>query len=212
MSELSSLEADAWITTLGDVVKRAIHTLWALKDPDARYLSAGSAWLFPVTSDDQEVWQMYGSRKWPFIPLPEDVSRMERVAVWLAWLRREHTDQALRRLIGWSLAVPTWVLAKREGCTERTILNRIDRSLAAILDHFGGIAIEIEAIDELGKPGRYFVKDRPEAIKTGVIETSPLTYVHGKGQMQNGKLKRRQNRAAWQDGSEYRFLPTPWQR
>jgi hypothetical protein len=44
--------------------------------------------------------------------------------------------------------VPTWVQAQREACTERTIHNRIDRSMAAILREFLDEEMTVEPVEE----------------------------------------------------------------
>jgi hypothetical protein len=78
-----------------------------------------------------------------------DVSRMEIVMEWLAWLRREEGDLALRRVIGWARGTPLYVLAHGERRCTRTIENRIDHSMAAILREFLAVKIAIPVVDEM---------------------------------------------------------------
>lgn len=187
------------IASLREAICRAIHTLWALRDPDHRYLAKGSAWLFDIKSE----WINYGQRKWPYEPLPKDISRMEIAAVWLAWLRRTQGEDSLRRIIGYALGVPTWKLAWREKCTERTILYRMERSYAAILAEYGDIRVELDPVDEKARGrGRWFIVEKPAGASVGTHSGHPLAYVHGVGQVQNGRVVRRQRQSEWRDGSE----------
>jgi hypothetical protein len=204
-------DARKLLAGLRDVVKKAIWTLVALRDPDRQYMGGGTAWLLPVVRQ----WDEYNSsapRVRQFNPTPADVSHMEIVAVWLAWLRREESESALRRIWAWALAVPTWKIAQREGCSEKTVLNRVDRSLNAILKHFGATDAEIEAIEEkvgtgrksasprqgrVGDGGPAFMSERPLMDDTlaGVrLRVLDLIYVDGVGLMKGGKRHR--------DGSE----------
>jgi hypothetical protein len=94
-----------------------------------------------------------------------DISHMEIVMEWLAWLRREEGDLALRRVIGWARGTPLYVLAHRERRCTRTIENRIDRSMAAILSEFLAVRIAIPVVDEAPAvlPRITSFTDRPSA-------------------------------------------------
>lgn len=80
---------------------------------------------------------------------------MEFFSGWLAWLRRQEGEMALRRIIGWSMGAALWRLGQREGCSGDTIMNRINRSIAAMISHFAGANIEIEIVDEPYKGAVY---------------------------------------------------------
>src|SRR5688500_458250 len=79
------IAADA-LAVLKEIVRRAIVTLWTLKDPDRKYLAhRPSNWLLSVVRERSE---SYGWSTYGFEPTAHDISQMEIVAGWLAWLRR----------------------------------------------------------------------------------------------------------------------------
>jgi Domain of unknown function (DUF6362) len=127
-----SIDPKTMLASLREVVRRAWKTLAALRDPDLHYFRRGG-WLFSVVNEVNQAYGYSSAQARSFRPTSLDVSRMEIVMGWMAWLRRTEGDIAIRRLIGWSLGVPLWQMARRENCSERTITNRIDRSLNAIL-------------------------------------------------------------------------------
>jgi hypothetical protein len=77
--------------------------------------------------------------------------------VWLVWLRAEEGKRAVHRVLHWARGVPTWMQAQRENCSGRTILNRIDRSMAAILREFLDTETDVAPIEEPAeKPTRFY--------------------------------------------------------
>lgn len=146
MGEREQIAADA-LAAIKNIVRRAIMTLLTLRDPDHRYQRQyhGSAWLFPVVNTAQE---SYGYARYGFEPTPHDISQMEIVAGWLAWLKRTEGEGAIRRIISWTLGVPTWRIGSRERCSERTIRNRIDRSIVAIIRQFAAVDLAVEEVEE----------------------------------------------------------------
>lgn len=199
-----------WLDLLGSVIRRAIHTMLALQDPDRHFIYQGTAgWIIPTVPE----WISYGNRKWPFVPLPEDISKAEIVFGWLSWLGDSQGKRAVERLTEWAIATPTWVIAKQEQCTERTILNRIDRSLSAILGNFGGVEIDLPKLEERGVAAHWWSSgDKPVAGYSGRRQPLNASYVDGIGRVQNGSITRRQTRSKWQDGSEQRYPANPWNR
>jgi hypothetical protein len=101
----------------------------------------------PVTDDPQTAYA-YTEVKTPrIVPSPKDITRAEIVDSWLVWSRTEEGKRALHRVFHWSRGVPVWQLAQGEACTERTIHNRIDRSMAAILREFLDEEMTVEPIE-----------------------------------------------------------------
>ncbi len=133
---VAPIDPKSMLSSLREVVRRAWQTLSVLRDPDLRFFRRGG-WLFSVVHDVNQAYGYSSAKARAFQPSPEDVSRMEIVMGWMAWLRRAEGELALKRIIGWSMGVPLWQMARREGCSERTITNRIDRSLNAVLKAFG---------------------------------------------------------------------------
>ena len=137
-----------------DSLKQAVRDAWLvfarLPDADARFrqgLRAG--WILPVVNAASDAYGYSNARGRVGHPSPLDIARAEIVMGWLAWLRREEGDLALRRVIGWARGVPPmYVLAHRERRCTRTIMNRIDRSMTAILREFLAVSIDIPVVDE----------------------------------------------------------------
>src|SRR5690242_5888430 len=145
MLEMGTQEqaAEAFLA-IKNIVRRAIMTLLTLRDPDRKYQYRSSSWLLPVVNTAQEA---YGYIRYGFEPTPHDISQMDVVATWLAWLKRTEGEDAVRRIISWTLGVPTWRLAARERCSDRTIRNRIDRSIAAMIREFAAVDVSVEILE-----------------------------------------------------------------
>lgn len=192
---MNSSEPKAMLAALREAVRRAILTLAALRDPDARFLAVRSGWSIETVRAVEESYGYSKPRVRGFRPTPADISQMEIVAGWLAWLRREQGDYALRRIIGWAMAVPLWRLGERESCSERTIVNRIDRSMNAILKEFGDIDAEVEVIEEQ-KPATPHAFSTPVQghVTAGVRKQKGKVYIAGIGIMKDGRV--------WRNGTE----------
>lgn len=133
---------------LREVARRAVQTMAAACDPDSKWLRPRSGWRFAVVHDAVEAYGYDDVQVPPWRPSPRDISAADVVAGWLAWLRRVEGEAALKRLWRWAMGTPVRRLAEREKCTERTIRNRIDRSLAAIARQFGGVETPVEVVEE----------------------------------------------------------------
>lgn len=183
---MSNEAADAF-ETVKEIVRRAIITLMTLRDPHRKYQYRGSAWLFPVVNQAQEA---YGYVQYGFEPTPHDISQMEIVAEWLAWLRRQEGEWSLRRIISWTLGVPTWRIGAREKCSERTIRNRIDRSIAAIIGQFAAVDFTVEEIEDPKVATPYaMILDKPGGPHGGPVILRKV-YIYDKGFMRGGRRMR----------------------
>ena len=186
-------EARAMLASLREVVRRAWRTLAALRDPDLHYFRRGG-WLFTVVREVGEAYGYAAARVRAFQPTSLDVSRMETVMGWMAWLRRTEGELAIKRLIGWSMGAPLWQMARREGCSERTVVNRIDRSLNAVLKAFGDLDARPETVEEPAQRVigmRAHVSERPTEMRPGTLEPGRL-WIDGIGWMFKGR--------PWNDG------------
>lgn len=174
------------LDTMKVIIRRAIMTLWTIKDPDRKYLDASNGWLMSTIRERSE---SYGWNAYGFEPLPHDISMMEVVAGWLAWLRRTEGEQSIRRLIAWTLGVQTWKIGMREKCSEQTIRNRIDRSVVAIIRKFAGADISVEIIEDPTVPKPYaMVLERTQVTDCPVILRK--VYIYDKGFYIGGKRHR----------------------
>jgi hypothetical protein len=172
-----------------EIIRYAILTLNAVRDPDARYRGWSQ---LPVTIV-RDVADAYGySTPWvrKFSPTARDVSQMEIVLPWLAWLRREEGQDSIRRIIAWSLGVSLWRLAQREEVSEATISNRIDRSVAKIIQQWVGANIPVERIEEPYQGQTYaMIWEKSPGPVTGQIRHMRI-YIGGKGLWRRGRFLR----------------------
>ena len=179
---------DLKIEILREIVRVGIKTILAGIDPDKRYQKQFSSWVFDVIDD---VYHGYGYTevKVRFNPSPKEISRAEYVEGWLVWLRGEYGKQTVARLFAWASKAPLWELAQREYCHEKTINNRIDRSMAAIWNEFSvEQQITIEAINiPPEKAVNGFQIEKSTATCTNPIDGHAKCWIDGVGFMREGK-------------------------
>lgn len=175
------------IAAMREIIRYAIMTLSALRDPDARFLGMAQAPV-EIVRDATEAYGYSSPRLRRFQPSPKHVAQMEIVMPWLAWLRRQKDGEiALRRLIGWSMGVQTWRLGMREECSEQTILNRMDRSVVAIIKQFASVTLPVEKIEEPFDGPKYsLVTDRLPGPHGGEVRVMKV-YIGGDGFYRGGK-------------------------
>ena len=83
-----------------------------------------------------------------------------------------------------------WKIADREGCSERTVMNWIDRSMAAILREFGGETVEVKEVEEFREAQPYALSFAELVVGNavpGVITSFGKVWVQGVGFMRNGR-------------------------
>jgi hypothetical protein len=176
------------LEAMREIVRVAIITLAALRDPDKRF-QGYSHLPVNVVHDVREAYGYSSATVREFIPSAFHITQMEVILPWLAWVRREEGEMAIRRIIGWSMGAVLWRLGQREKCSERTIQNRIDRSICAIIRKYAGANVAVERIEEPYKGAIYaMVFDRPEGRDAPVLVQK--VYVGGLGMMRNGKRLR----------------------
>jgi hypothetical protein len=169
-----------------EILRYSILTLHAVKDPDRKY----QGWARLPTSVVRDVADAYGYstpwvRRWQ--PTARDISQMEIVLPMVAWLRREEGQTAIRRLIAWSLGVSVWRIAQREACSEATIINRLNRSTAAIIRRFASVELQLEVLDEPYQGQVYaLVWEYPPGPAGGEVVLMKV-YVGGRGLWKAGK-------------------------
>jgi hypothetical protein len=177
------------LIAMREIVRYAVMTLNALRDPDARYLG-WSRLPQPLIRDVAEAYGYSSAAVRRFHPTPQEVAQMEVVLPWLAWLRREEGEVAVRRILAWALGVTLWRLGQREDCSDRTILNRIDRSVAKIIRRFAGPDIPVEIIEEPFKGAVYaMIWEKSPGPVMGEV-TLMRIYVGGKGMWKAGRWLR----------------------
>lgn len=168
------------------LVQRAWRTHAAIRDPDARYLATRSGWLMEVVHSASEAYGYAPPRVRLWQPTPADISAMDIVLSWMAWLRRCEGEGAVRRIMAWALSVPLWRLAQREQCSERTVLRRIDRSLARVMTALGEAAPAVPDGDE-PLPGPVMAICVPSLPRIDGAAVPGLVHVEGRGRYRNGR-------------------------
>jgi hypothetical protein len=180
------------LTALKAAVRHAVLVMLALPDAhDPHRFQLRSMWL-PVTDEPGLAYGFAAAKEPRLVPSPRDVSRAEVVDSWLVWLRAEEGKRAVHRVFHWARGVPVWQLAQREACTERTIHNRIDRSMAAILREFLDEEMTVEPVEEpAALPVRhYHAAWEATTGDAGVREEFGKVYIDGIGMMKDGRRLR----------------------
>jgi hypothetical protein len=169
-------------------IKRSIVIMDALGDKEMRFQGMGQVWNRATA--DAGLAYGYNETRVRIVPTAREIGQAETVGEWLAWLGHHHGG--VPRLVAWAHDTPIWRLAEREGCSERTIHNRIDRSIAIILHEFGDVAMEIEEINEA--PGeahpQNFMLERPAVGDSAVTNQHGKCWIDGVGFMLKGKRLR----------------------
>ena len=185
---MSDPSAKAMLGALRKVVQRAIWTMAALPDPESRFLVQTSGW--DVLRASQEAYGYSAPRVRRFHPTAKDITTMEVVYEWLAWLRRQENEFAVRRIVGWAMAVPMWRLAQNEDVSVRTVHNRIDQSLNRILVQFAHLDAKVVPIDEKDEPVLAYRTEKSLAGHAGKRDQHQKVYIAGVGFMRGGEVIR----------------------
>lgn len=180
------------IIAVREIIRRAFLTFKALPDPQASFRYQGQSWADDVTDD-------YG-KEYVYIDYRPTAYEIDQAAdtlsPWMQYLTQEEGTQSVRRLQAWSYGISTKLQAQREKCSETTLMNRIDRSVAKIIAKFFGMTCRIERVEEPWKDTHFALcwRDEEWAQKAGVEKCARVqtVYVYGKGLMRNGKR--------WDDG------------
>ena len=186
-------DARTMLIALKEAIRRAIVTLNAMGSSDQRYLALGSAWA--GAGDDPTLAYGYGETVVRIQPTAREISQAEIMSEWLIWLGTQD-GTAVKRLSRWARGTQLWLIADLERCSPKTVMNRIDRSIAAILKEFGGLDAEIPVIEEphLRRPYQLsFAAQEPMVAEAGRISPGRV-HIGGVGWMRHGKRLR--------DGSE----------
>jgi hypothetical protein len=174
-------------TALKRTIKYMVLILDALGDSEMRFLSVGASWDRAV-GDASTAYGYTEQANVRLRPTPREHSQADIVARWLAWLGKHEGPKAVPRIVSWAHDEPMWRMAMREKCSERTIANRIDRSVAAIMAEFGGGEVDVGVIEEgPDKPIVHFAT-RGVEVQTGVRQGSyGRVWIDGVGFMKDGR-------------------------
>jgi hypothetical protein len=177
---------------LKGVIKRAIIVLDALGDSEMRFQGTGQVWNRAI--NDASMAYGYSEANVRFVPTAREIAQAEIVADWLTWLGVNHGG--VRLLVLWAHDEPFWRMADREGCSARTVHNRIDRSVAAILKKFGGLDADIPEIEEVEavtasrftlRGARPVTMEGTQPLSRSAIDQHDKVWIDGVGFMKKGR-------------------------
>jgi hypothetical protein len=172
------------------VVRNGVLVMQAMDDIDYKYRRPLSSTWRISAPDDPNTAYAYNEVKLRFVPSPRDITRAEIVDSWLVWLHGVEGKRGTHRIFHWARGAPLWLQAQREKCSERTINNRIDRSMAAILNEFFLAEADVEHVEEpADKPTRAFHGEHTSDV-TGTIEGHAKVWLDGIGFMRDGRRMR----------------------
>lgn len=184
-------------------VRDGVLVMQAMSDLDYKWRQPlRSTWRISAP-DDPNTAYAYTELRLRFVPSPRDITRAEYVDGWLVWLRGVEGKSGAHRVWHWARGAPTWLQAQREKCSEKTIGNRIDRSMAAILREFLCEDVELAEINEpADEPTRSFHGEHSSDV-TGAIEAHGKCWIDGVGYMRDGR-RVRDGREKAEGGKLYR--------
>jgi hypothetical protein len=194
------------LTALREVIRHGVLTMQAMDDVDYKYRSPlTSTWRISAP-DDPNTAYAYTELKLRFVPSPRDITRAEIVDSWLVWLHSVEGKRGTHRVFHWARGAPLWLQAQREHCSERTISNRIDRSMAAILNEFFLADADVEHVEEPAEQPIHSFHSEHTADVTGSIEKHARVFIAGVGFMRDGR-RLRDGREKADDRRLYRDRP-----
>ena len=179
------------LLALKEAIRQSIIVLNSIPRSDSRYLALGSAWS--GANDDPDLAYGYSETVVRVTPSAREISQAEVVADWLSWLGGKEPG-ALPRLRRWARGFPLWQIADIEKCSERTVANRIDRSVAMIFNEFGDAEVKVAPIEEPKRKHEYelgFSAPGPVDVEVDGLSAARV-YIGGAGWM-----RRRQDEGKW---------------
>ncbi|MBG6211698.1 hypothetical protein IWQ49_006389 [Labrenzia sp. EL_126] len=179
------------VVAVREIIRRAFLTFKAMPDPQASFRYQGQAWAGNIADGYGDSFSNISYR-----PTAYEIDQALEIMPWLRYLSEQEGAASVKRLQAWSYGVSTKFQAKREGVSEKTVMNRIDRSVSVIIAKFFGMACIVEEVEEPFKDTDFALFWRPDG-STPVPGENPRVriqkvYVYGKGIMRNGKK--------WNDG------------
>jgi hypothetical protein len=188
---------------LKEAIRQGVLVMQALDDPDYKYRRPlTSTWRISAP-DDPNTAYAYTELRLRFVPSPRDITRAEIVDSWLVWLHGVEGRRGTHRVFHWARGAPQWLQAQRENCSERTIVNRIDRSMAEILAEFLCTEVEVGHVEEPAEqPVRSFHGEHVSEFE-GSVEKHGKCWIDGVGFMRDGR-RLRDGREKVEGGKLYR--------
>jgi hypothetical protein len=178
------------LAALKAAIRNGVLVMQALDDPDYKYRRPlTSTWRISAP-DDPNTAYAYTELRLRFVPSPRDITRAEIVDSWLVWLHSTEGKRGTHRVFHWARGAPQWLQAQRECCSEGTIANRIDRSMAKILDEFLETEIEVGHVEEPAEQPTHAFHGKHTSDVTGTIGGHAKVFIDGVGYMRDGRRLR----------------------
>ena len=186
--ETHGVTSTAAIRAVREIIRRGILTIERDPSPYARLGYGTPAYARQYVPDQ---YADAGKRE-RFVPTARDRDQSFVVLTWLQWLGIAHGSDDVRRLTRWAYGVPNTRQADREGVSSNTIMNRIDRSVAAIIERYFDATCRIEVVEEPWERTPFAIRLDDEQTWFSSQPQIMTVFVYGKGMMRNGKR--------WDDG------------
>lgn len=172
-----------------EIIRRGVQTIRAYDDKEAKYLAGGRNWA--TILDDPNLAYGYNSTSFHYKPTAQEIDQSFEVWDWLKWLEQVHGKRDFQRVMAWASGISVSLIAKRENCSEKTVMNRIDRSVAVIANKFAGGNLKVFVVDEPYRETDFaFVIEKPKF--GGKPDKIKRVFVYSQGYFLNGKK--------WNDG------------
>lgn len=173
------------VRAVREIIRRAILTFEALPDPQRHMRYQGQSWAGQWKGDlyaDEQTRVRY-------VPSAHEIDQAYVALPWLQWLGHTHGSAAVKRLVNWCYGKSNTDQGRREKVSAKTIQNRIDRDVAAIIAKFFGANCDVRVVEEPWRETDFALewRDRTGAWPTSGEIKIMTVYVHGKGLMRNGK-------------------------
>ena len=178
------------LTALKAAIRNGVLVMQAMDDIDYKYRRPLSSTWRISAPDDPNTAYAYTELRLRFVPSPRDITRAEIVDSWLVWLHGVEGKRGSHRVFHWARGAPQWLLAQRENCSERTIVNRIDRSMAAILAEFLCTEVEVGRVEEPAEQPIHAFHGEHTAELVGAIGGHGKVWIDGVGFMRDGRRLR----------------------
>lgn len=189
--ESHGIESHHAVRAVREIIRRCFLTFKALPDPQASFRHQGRVWRDAV--DD------YGEDHAHVVyrPTAHEIDQAETILTpWMRFVQEVEGRDSVSRLQAWSYGISTRAQARRERCSETTLLNRIDRSVAKIISKFFGASCKIQVVEEPWKDTEFALAWQNDnwKLNAGVEKTATIqtVFVYEKGLMRNGRR--------WNDG------------
>ena len=139
------------IAATRELLERAVKTLRAVPDPDARFLRTKSGMWPEMLQSVHEAYGYAPPRVRTFRPTPRDVSVYLEVLDWLGWLSTQtNGERDVKIIVAVAMGSPFFALGQRYGRSDRTLVRWHENAIASLYRRFRSEVNELR-FDTLAK-------------------------------------------------------------